>query len=300
MANYCHLSYEDRKNIEDGLNENKSINQIAKELCRNHSTILREIDRNKKYSEPSTWNNYKINHPSLDSSCERLKRSPYVCNGCKSRSGCRKIRWTYYARESQKSYEELIKSCRQGINLNLEEIHIINQTITPLVKKGQTTNHLYINHPDILDFSKSTFCRYINDGIFEFGPLDFPRIIKYKKRKSSNNRRTRKEREILINRKYTDFIEFTTNNPDLNIVEMDTVEGLKEEGDCFLTLLWRKSKFMLIFKLESQTTEEVTRIFEILQTLIPLDIYKYLFEVILTDNGHEFFDVNNIECIHST
>ena len=81
---------------------------------------------------------------------------------------------------------------------------------------------------------------------------------------------------------------------------MDTVEGIKEEGDCFLTLLWRKSKFMLIFKLQSQTTEEVTRIFEILQTLIPLDIYKYLFQVILTDNGHEFFDVNNIECIDLT
>mgnify|MGYP002602137511 CR=1 FL=1 len=76
MTNYSHLSYEDRKNIEDGLNENKSINQIAKELCRNHSTILREIDRNKKYSEPSAWNNYKINHPDLDLSCERLKHSP--------------------------------------------------------------------------------------------------------------------------------------------------------------------------------------------------------------------------------
>ena len=25
MTNYSHLSYEDRKNIEDGLNENKSI-----------------------------------------------------------------------------------------------------------------------------------------------------------------------------------------------------------------------------------------------------------------------------------
>ena len=81
---------------------------------------------------------------------------------------------------------------------------------------------------------------------------------------------------------------------------MDTVEGLQTESDCFLTLLWRKSKFMLIFKLESQTTEGVTRIFKTLQTLIPLDIYKNLFQVILTDNGHEFFDVNNIECILST
>jgi transposase, IS30 family len=184
--------------------------------------------------------------------------------------------------------------------LNLEEIHIINETISPLIKKGQTTNHLFINHPEILDFSKSSFYRYVNNGVFEFGPLDFPRIVKYKKRKNSNTRRTRKERKILINRKYTDFIEFISKNPELNIVEMDTVEGLQEESECFLSLLWRKSNFMLIYKLESQTTDEVTKIFEYLQTILPLDTYKYLFQVILTDNGHEFFDVNNIESIHST
>ena len=300
MANYCHLSYEDRKNIEDGLNENKSINQISKEINRSHSSILREIDRNKKYSEPSAWNNYKINHSDLVLSCERLKHSPYVCNGCKSRSGCRKVRWTYYAREADNSYKEVKKEAKKGINLTPEEVYKINSILTPLIKKGQTINHLYINHPDILDFSKPSFYNYVNNGVFEFSPLDFPRIVKYKKRKNSKNRRTRKEREILINRKYDDFQKFISNHPDFNIVEMDTVEGLKDENDCFLTLLWRKSKFMLIFKLESQTSEEVTRIFNILQTLIPYDDYKRLFEVILTDNGHEFFDVLNIECMHST
>lgn len=300
MANYCHLSYEDRKNIEDGLNENKSINQISKEINRSHSSILREIDRNKKYSEPSAWNNYKINHPDLDLSCERLKHSPYVCNGCKSRSGCRKVRWTYYAREADNSYKEVKSETRKGINLTPEEVYKINSVLTPLIKKGQTINHLYINHPDILDFSKPSFYNYVNNGVFEFSPLDFPRIVKYKKRKNSKNRRTRKEREILINRKHDDFQKFISNHPDFNIVEMDTVEGLKDENDCFLTLLWRKSKFMLIFKLESQTSEEVSRIFNILQTLIPYDDYKRLFEVILTDNGHEFFDVLNIECMHST
>ena len=300
MANYCHLSYEDRKNIEDGLNENKSINQISKEINRSHSSILREIDRNKKYSEPSAWNNYKINHSDLVLSCERLKHSPYVCNGCKSRSGCRKVRWTYYAREADNSYKEVKSEARKGINLTAEEIYKINSILTPLIKKGQTINHLYINHPDILDFSKPSFYNYVNNGVFEFSPLDFPRIVKYKKRKNSKNHRTRKEREILINRKYDDFQKFISNHPDFNIVEMDTVEGLKDENDCFLTLLWRKSKFMLIFKLESQTSEEVSRIFNILQTLIPYDDYKRLFEVILTDNGHEFFDVLNIECMHST
>ena len=298
MANYCHLSYEERKNIEDGLNSRKSINKIAKELNRTHSTILREIDRNKIYSEPSTFNNYNVNF-NKDLTCVRLSKSPYVCNGCKSRSGCRKQRWTYYARKANDSYNELISSCRQGISLTEEEIYNINNVIAPLVKKGQTTNHLYINHPEVLNFSKASFYNYINAGVFEFGPLDFPRFVKHKKRKNKK-RRTRQERGILIGRKYNDFIEFTSKNPDLNIVEMDTVEGLKTDSKCILTLFWRKSNFMLMFLLESQTTDEVTIVFEYLQQTLLEDDYKKLFQVILTDNGHEFYDVLNIECNHKT
>lgn len=300
MANYVHLSYEERKNLEDGLNENKSINQISKELNRSHSSLLREIDRNKVFSKPSNWNcGNKYENPNYNTHCNKLDKSPYVCNGCKSRSGCRKHRFTYYARKADDSYKEVKSNARKGINLTEEEVFKINQVITPLVKKGQTTNHLYINHPDILNFSKASFYNYINSGVFEFGPLDFPRIVKYKKRKN-NKRRTRQEREIRIGRTYDDFILYTSNNPDLNIVEMDTVEGLKEEADCFLTLLWRKSKFMLIFKLETQTTDEVTKVFEYLQETLYEDDYKKLFQVILTDNGHEFFDVDNIECCHKT
>ena len=43
--------------------------------------------------------------------------------------------------------------------------------------------------------------------------------------------------KFIINRKYEDFIKYTNSNPDLNIVEMDTVVGLHKESDCFLTLL---------------------------------------------------------------
>lgn len=298
MTKYCHLSYEDRKNIEDGLNNNKSINKISIELNKSHSTIIREIDRNKIYYKPSNWNNC-YNDINKNYSCNKLSKSPHVCNGCKSRSGCRKERLTYYARKADDSYKDLITSCRQGINLTNEEIYNINQVITPLVKKGQTTNHLFINHPDVLNFSKSSFYRYISNGIFEFNPLDFPRIVKYKKRKN-NKRRTRQERSILIGRKYDDFVEYTTKNPNLNIVEMDTVEGLMSDSKCILTLFWRKSNFMLMFLLENQTTDEVTKVFDYLQKTLSEDDYKKLFQVILTDNGHEFYDVNNIELNHTT
>ena len=88
MKTYNHLSYEDRKNIEDGLNDNKSINQIAKELNRSHSSILREIDRNKSYTKPTNWSiNKKYENPNYNFHCIKLDKSPYVCNGCKSRSG---------------------------------------------------------------------------------------------------------------------------------------------------------------------------------------------------------------------
>lgn len=71
--NYFHLSYEDRKSIEDGLNENISINQIAVELGRSHSTILREVDRNKIYYNPINTELYQMfKNPTFDSHCIKL------------------------------------------------------------------------------------------------------------------------------------------------------------------------------------------------------------------------------------
>jgi len=130
---------------------------------------------------------YINNNYDRDISYHRLSKAPYVCNGCKSRSGCRKEKYTYYARKADDLYKELKSNAGKCINLTPEEVYIINTTLTPLIKKGQTINPLYINHPDILDFSKATFYNHINNGVFEFGPLDFPRIVKYKKRKNSNN-----------------------------------------------------------------------------------------------------------------
>ncbi len=119
--------------------------------------------------------------------CKRLTKYPYFYNRGKSRSDCRKERYTYHARKADDSYRELKNKYRKNINLNEEEAYLINKILTPLIKNGQTINHLYINHPDILDFSKSSFYNYVNSGVFEFRHLNFPRIVKYKKRKISLN-----------------------------------------------------------------------------------------------------------------
>ena len=316
--NYCQLTYEERQNIEDLLNNGKKITYISKKLNRSHSTIIREIERNKIYSKPSSWNNYHARCKNFSicnrldkymcdekkecfvrNTCDRLNKSPHVCNGCKSRSGCRKERFTYYAKDANNLYKESISDCKKGVDLTQEDVFNINNLITPLIMKGQTVNHVYINHPDILNFSKTSFYNYVSLGLFEFKPSNLPRMVKYKKRKKIK-RRSRKEREILNGRTYSDFVNFIFNNPDAEITEMDTVEGLKSDSKCLLTIFFRKSNFMLIFLLESQTSDEVTKVFDYLQKTLPQSVYKKLFQVILTDNGHEFFDVINIECNHTT
>ena len=69
---------------------------------------------------------------------------------------------------------------------------------------------------------------------------------------------------------------------------MDTVIGKIDEPKCMLTLLWRKSHFMIIMLLQNKTTAQVTNAFEYLRSIIPVDIYKkflvryaYLFQSVL-------------------
>lgn len=75
---------------------------------------------------------------------------------------------------------------------------------------------------------------------------------------------------------------------------MDTVEGRKG-GKVFLTLLFRESKFMLIYLMKAKTIKCVNDVFEKIQNVLGKEQYKELFEVVLTDNGSEFFNPLGIE-----
>ena len=75
---------------------------------------------------------------------------------------------------------------------------------------------------------------------------------------------------------------------------MDTVEGIKG-GKVFLTLLFRQSKFMLIYLMENKTMECVEKAFKGIKEILGIELFKKAFEVILTDNGSEFFNPMSIE-----
>lgn len=148
---------------------------------------------------------------------------------------------------------------------------------------------MFINNPDLLYFSKPTFYSYVNLNLFSFRNIDLARRVKYKPRKEDKKRRTRKESIIRIRRTHNDFNDYMAVHPNASIVEMDTVEGIKG-GKVFLTLLFRNYNFMLIFLMESKSMEEVEKIFIKIRNLIGIDTFKRIFEVILADNGSEFFN----------
>ena len=306
-----HLTYEERSFIEIGLNQGRNYTEIAKDISKDRRTIAREIEKHKFKKKPSSFNGKKSfcerrfecgkfdcdekEKCYREEVCERLMKTPYVCNGCADKSRCRKIKKYYYAKFANDEYKETLSTKRIGINLSKDEAYDLDTLITPLIKdKHQTIAHVYANHPDEIKFSKATMYKYVNLGVFSIKNMDLPRKVKYKKRKNNEKQRTRRETAIRKGRTYEDFNKYIEEHENAKIVEMDTVEG-KKGGKVFLTLLFRKSRFMIIYLLEQKNTECVENAFKDLRNKIGLEKYKELFEVILTDNGSEFFNPISME-----
>lgn len=314
-----HLTLEERELIENRLKENWSFTQIGKELNKHRTTISKEILNHRFQKESTQYNSTFANCIYVDTcenagsklckkscnkfkerTCSLLDKSPYVCNGCPKKSHCRFPKYYYRAKDANKEYNDFKSESRIGIRLSQEEIYKINNIITPLIRdQHQSVNHVFINNPDLLYFSKPTFYSYINLNLFSFRNIDLVRKVKYKPRKENEKRRTRTESIIRIGRTYNDFNDYMSTHPNASIVEMDTVEGIKG-GKVFLTLLFRNYNFMLIFLMESKTMDEVEKVFIKIKKLIEIDTFKKIFEVILTDNGKEFFNPISIEVDYNT
>jgi len=306
-----HLTYEERQFIEIGLNNGRNFSEIAKDINKDRTTIMRETVKHRFKKMPSKFNNrssfcyHRHECKKYDCSekkecyeeeiCTFLTGSPYVCNGCEQKNKCRKIKYYYYAKFANDEYSEILRTSRYGINQSKEEIYDLDKLLEPLIKEQhQSISHIYANHPDEISFSRTTMYNYVNLGVFSFKNIDLPRKVKYKKRKENEKQRVRRETAIRKGRAYEDFKEYISKHPEISIVEMDTVEGVKG-GKVFLTLIFRQSKFMLIYLMEKKTMECVEQVFQNIKEILGTEIFKKVFGVILTDNGSEFFNPLSIE-----
>ena len=321
MSENMHLTLDERNYIEQELMKNTSFKEIAHYLGKDPSTISKEIKKHRIKKEGQSihigfnhcarrYNCHRKNICSTrckkecrqckdcnsvcpdfeDGICLRLKRAPFVCNGCSNRFNCRNTKYYYRALPSFNKYKDILSESRQGINMSELELSNLDKLISPLIKQGQSISHIYQTHD--IPCSRSTLYRYLAKNCFSVGPLDLPRKVRMKKRKEKRTKL--KDTKARTNRTYEDFQKYIELHPDLPIVEMDTVEGTKG-GKVLLTLLFRASRLMLAFILFEKTQKEVLRVFNMLEHELGNELFEKTFPIILTDNGTEFGNPLSLE-----
>lgn len=327
-GNQRNLILEDRNFIEQSLKDKLRFKEIAKLLGRHSKTISSEV-KNRRFAQTKdpklrktkcahlydcsitelcsnkyckrtvpcskcklrTCSQYCNRY--VPGTCPKLLKPPYVCNGCDKPRTCGYDKMYYRAKYADDLYHEAMVNTRVGINMTPEELQELDNLISPLLLKGQSIAHIYASHGDEIRCSKRTLYNYVSSGALTARNIDLPRKVRYKPRKK--HRKPIKENlAYRVNRTYHDFLAYSEQNSDLQVVEMDTVIGTRG-GKTLLTLLFRQSNFMLIFLLESITQECVIQVFDRLEALLGTERFKCLFPLILTDNGSEFKDPDSLE-----
>lgn len=292
---YKHLNEEQRNNIEHLLGINKTFTYIGKSINVDRTTIAKEIKRN-RYIRSNFYDEFDSKGiKSAIEKCNKLQKTPYVCNNCPNKRYCTNHKLYYNAGLAQQNSDKILIESRIGVDITPEAIDEIENTIVPLIKnQNQSVNQVYINHSDILYFCKTTFYKYVDLGILSLTNLDLPKKVKYKKRKSKRSNDYKRKLALLKGRTYEEYLSFITDHPKMNICEMDTVEGNKG-GKVFLTIIIKDTKFMFIRLLDKKNVASVNKEIDKLKDKLGIKLFSKVFRIVLTDNGSEFYDPLRIE-----
>lgn len=312
----------DRIVIEMGLYANRSFKQIAKTLDRHPKTIQREVLNNrvlisghfiingndckyarnclKKYICKDGCEGLGIRcrncidrhcYDHCDSyvplRCGRLEHPPYVCNYCYQRRDCTKSKYMYIGRQADEISRRRRSESRSHIHVQGQALREFDDFITQQIMKGQPISHIYAQHGDDLPVTMRTLYNYIDAGALTVKNIDLRRKVGYKRRKKKRSKEAPKQ-SCRIGRTYDDFIKFTSEHPELRVVQMDTVRGSKKKGPVILTILFVDTSVMLMFLLPDGKAQTVVNLFDRLTAMLGYEIFHDLFAVVLTDNGSEF------------
>lgn len=320
-----HLTLEDRIYIENELNKGSSFKDIAKFLCKDPTTISKEVKAHRLsdwYHKGTFYNakNFCIHRyhckktnacgkivlcgikcascPTCNQTCKdfekercsRLDKAPYVCNGCTKKINHCTIahKYTYNARFSERKYREKLSDSRAGINLTKHELRKKDRIISPLIEQGQSPYQIVTNHPE-LELSVKTVYAYLDQGLFTARNVDLKRKVKFKPRKCHKTQIT--SRTVFINRTYQDFQALKLPF----FAEMDTVHSSRDSKKTLLTFFFTKEKLFLAFLMNRCTGGAVRLVFDRLEKRLGTYEFISVFEYLLTDRGSEFGDPDALE-----
>lgn len=320
---YKHLNVKDRGIIENCLNQGYKLFEIANTLSRDPRGIKEEIYNKREISNKSLKGNLcgkfetckkirlcdscntgvckycKYHNCNIDCKdfvrlpeCKQIKRYPYVCNSCSKLRTCHMVKVFYKAHVAQEKYEDNVSSHKKGIKKTAKEIKDLDYFISQGVRNGHSISVIIAKNS--LNIAPSTAYRYINDKVLTTRNIDLKRKVRYKVSKKAIKRK-RKDYNCLKGRKLEDYVAYINKHPFTNTWQLDTIIGKIDDKTCVLSLLYAKSNLQLFFKLNSKSEEEVIRIFDSIKMHLGDELFKEIFETIITDNGSEFLNPDGIE-----
>ncbi len=296
MAKYSHLCKEQRNTIENLLNKGYNFTYIGNAINVDRTTVAKEIKRNRILTNSMFGNFSEKGINNAIKACDKLSLPPYCCNNCKNKQRCLNAHLFYNAKNAQKHYEETLVNTRVGVDITPEEASIINKNIVPLIKnKKQSVNQVYANHSDELYFCKTTFYKYVDTGVLQLSNLDLPRKVKYKKRRKNNNKKNKRDFLILQGRTHEDYLLRLEENKKLNVWQLDTVIGKINENKVLMTFMLVETNFMIIRLIDKKDIQHVDDEFTDIKVKLGNELYQKYVNVILTDNGVEFYDPHHLE-----
>lgn len=316
MANYMHLTFEERCKIEELLNKRMRKYQIAKEIGKTQSTISREINRHKQFYIHSDYSNnyyscvYFKDCKKCDHKCKFYKpiickdRDKFygACNNCEKVKNCKLDKYFYRATRAERDYRYNLSESRKGINLDENDLYNLAHLICPLIRQGQSIYVILENHPEI-KLSAKTIYNYIDAGYFkDFGVtnMTLKRTIKRKKKRvTSTKLKKRKESVDYTGRTYADYLQYKLDNPDKSTTEMDTLYN-HQSGPYIQTFIFENTGFMIGILHKEKTADSMSNALNTIQDILTSNEYESLFSLLLTDRGTEFSKPIQFEINHNT
>ena len=324
-GNQKHLTLEDRRYIERALNQGSSFKDIARFLCKDPTTISKEVRNHRLsdwYHKGTFYNahNFCIHRyhcrktnvcgriilcnikctscPACNQTCpdfcrercDRLDKAPYVCNGCtRAVNHCTIAhKYRYDAKFADRKYRECLQDSRSGICLTKHELRQKDRVISPLIAQGQSPYQILTSHPE-LDMSVRTLYNYLDEGILTARNIDLKRKVKFKPRKCHRSQIT--ERAVFQGRLYSDFLSLGLDH----WTEMDTVHSSNDSKKVLLTFFLKREKLFLAFLMNRCTKGAVRMVFDRLEKKLGTYDFLSLFGILLTDRGSEFGDPGALE-----
>lgn len=322
------MNQENRVVIEKRLDSSTPICHIAAELGKDPTTVAKEIKKHRVLQKHNIFNqspakcklvkechrthvcntdlfckkqckhcnkchNFCKDFIPMDYHCPKTDKSPFVCNGCPKKNGCRLDKYYYRAIRAHKEYKTVLVESRTGLNISPEDLANLDAIVAPLILNGQSPYMILENHPEI-NLCEKTLYNYIDVGALSVGNMDLPKKVKYKVRKSYET--DINDTGIFEGRTYKDFQALIKEYPDIKLTEMDTVVGPEGSTKVLLTLQYCAPDFMMAYLLDRKEASLVKAVFDKINSAITTEEFCKVMPLIVTDRGAEFRNPDALEC----